>query len=183
MSFLKIRDPTKRNQMVEEYLDLKKNIRDNLLSERTGEQQLQTDLSKFYRPITETQKDTAREIREGPKPIKEGIVNLPQAMQPIENLLQAFVKKEKEEEEEKATGEIAKKYLKTPPQDRDTTFGIIKKGKDHYIGKTHVIIKDNDIIMADDGATLKGTPGIWELIMKKSQLIIQQRILIIMEGW
>ena len=78
MSFLKIRDPTKRNQMVEEYLDLKKNIRDNLLSERTGEQQLQTDLSKFYRPVTETQTDTAREIREGLKPIKEGIVNLPQ---------------------------------------------------------------------------------------------------------
>ena len=44
MSFLKISDPTKRNQMVEEYLDLKKNIRDNLLSEKTGEQQLQTDL-------------------------------------------------------------------------------------------------------------------------------------------
>ena len=39
MSFLKIRDPAKRNQMVEEYLDLKKNIRDNLLSEKTGEQQ------------------------------------------------------------------------------------------------------------------------------------------------
>ena len=57
MSFLKIRDPTKRNQMVEEYLELKKNIRGNLLSERTGEQQLQTDLSKLYRPITETQKD------------------------------------------------------------------------------------------------------------------------------
>ena len=77
MSFLKISDPTKRNQMVEEYLDLKKNIRDNLLSERTGEQQLQTDLSKFYRPITETQKATTKEIREGLKPIKEGILNLP----------------------------------------------------------------------------------------------------------
>ena len=102
---LKIRDPAKRNQMVEEYLDLKKNIRDNLLSERTGEQQLQTDLSKFYRPITETQKATAREITKGLKPIKEGIVNLPQAitfpsMQPIENLLQAIRKKEEEEEKE-----------------------------------------------------------------------------------
>ena len=48
MSFLKINDPTKRNQMVEEYLELKKNIRGNLLSERTGEQQLQTDLSKKF---------------------------------------------------------------------------------------------------------------------------------------
>ena len=65
MSFLKHSDPTKRHLIVKEYLELKKNIRDNLLSERTGEQQLQTELSKFYKPITETQKATAREIREG----------------------------------------------------------------------------------------------------------------------
>ena len=48
MSFLKISDPAKRDLMVKEYLDLKKNIRDNLLSEKTGKQQLQTDLSKFF---------------------------------------------------------------------------------------------------------------------------------------
>ena len=83
MSFLKIRDPTKRNRTVKEYLELKKNIRDNLLSERTGEQQLQTELTKFYRPITETQKATTREITEGLKPIREGIEKLPQAMQPL----------------------------------------------------------------------------------------------------
>ena len=184
MSFLKIRDPTKRNQMVEEYLDLKKNIRDNILSERTGEQQLQTELTKFYRPITETQKAT-REIREGLKPIKEGIVNLPQAMQPIKNLLENITlattqpvwgeevipmeekEEEKEEEEGGEEGEIAREYLDLSLKDRDTTFGIIKRGEDHYIGGTRVIIKDNDIIMADDGATLKGTPGIWELIVKK----------------
>ena len=71
MSFLNISDPVKRDLIVKEYLELKKNIRDNLLSERTGEQQLQTDLSQFYRPITETQKATAREITEGLKPIRD----------------------------------------------------------------------------------------------------------------
>ena len=49
--------------MVKEYLELKKNIRDNLLSERTGELELQTDLSKFYRPITETQKLQQERLR------------------------------------------------------------------------------------------------------------------------
>ena len=73
MSFLKISDPVKRDLIVKEYLELKKNIRDNLLSERAGEQQLQTDLSKFFKPITETQKGTTREITEGLRPIKEGI--------------------------------------------------------------------------------------------------------------
>ena len=44
MSFLKISDPVKRDLIVKEYLEIKRNIRDNMLSERTGEQQLQTDL-------------------------------------------------------------------------------------------------------------------------------------------
>ena len=77
MSFLKISDPTKRVAMVKEYFNLKKNIRDNLLSDRTGKQQLQTDLSKSFKPITETQKATARDITEELKPIKKGIENLP----------------------------------------------------------------------------------------------------------
>ena len=94
MSFLKISDPTKRDKTVKEYLKLKKNIRNNLLSERAGEQQLQTELTKFYRPITESQKATtkeitesqkatAREITEGLRPIREGIESLPEAIQPI----------------------------------------------------------------------------------------------------
>ena len=78
MSFLKISDPVKRDLIVKEYLEIQKNIRENLLSERTGEQELQTDLSKFYKPITETQKATAREITDGLRPIREGIENLPQ---------------------------------------------------------------------------------------------------------
>ena len=77
MSFLKISDPVKRGLIVKEYLETKKNIRDNLLSERTGEQQLQTDLSKIFKPITETQKATTRKITEELKPIREGIESIP----------------------------------------------------------------------------------------------------------
>ena len=44
MSFLNISDPVKRDLIVKEYLENKKNVRDNLLNERTREQQLQTDL-------------------------------------------------------------------------------------------------------------------------------------------
>ena len=110
MSFLKISDPAKRDAIVKEYLELKKNIRDNLLGERTGELELQTELSKFYKPITETQKATAREITEGLKPIKEGIEKLPQAMQPKDEAPEEEV----EEKEDESVGEIAKKYLNRP---------------------------------------------------------------------
>ena len=125
MSFLKISDPLKRDSIVKEYLELKKKIRSNFLSERNGEQQLQTDLSKFYKPITETQKATAREITEGLKPIREGIEKLPEAIQPISKATEE--KEEEEEEEDESVGEIAMSYLKIPEDKRDTTFGIYKK--------------------------------------------------------
>ena len=163
MSFLKISDPLKRDAIVKEYLELKKKIRDNLLSERVGEQQLQTDLSKFYKPITETQKATTREITEGLKPIKEGIEKIPEAIQTI---VEEEEEEEKYEEDRELVGDIAYYYLNIPNPDKD--FGISKKGKDHYIGKEHVIIKDNNIFLPKLGEKFIGTDGLWELLTSKN---------------
>ena len=164
MSFLKISDPLKRDSIVKEYLELKKNIRNNLLSERIGEQQLQTDLSKFYKPITETQKATAREITEELKPIREGIEKLPEAIQPIVKATEE--EEEEEEDDEKLIGEIAEDYLNM--ELRDKKFGIRKEKGHHYIGNKHIIIKNNDIIIPKTGEKLEGTRGLWELIMSKN---------------
>ena len=169
MSFLKISDPLKRDSIVKEYLELKKNIRNNLLSERIGESELQTSLSKFYKPITETQKATTREITEGLKPIREGIEKLPEAIQPIVKATEEEEEEEEEEEkeeEDESVGEIAKDYLSM--EFRDKKFGIRKEKGHHYIGKTHVIIKDNDIVIPETGERLEGTRGLWELIMSKN---------------
>ena len=170
---MKIRDPVKRNQTVKEYLELKKNIRDNLLSERTGEQQLQTELTKFYRPITETQKATAREITEGLKPIREGIEKLPQAMQPIGEATGEEEEEEKPEATPENLGDIAYNYLhRKDPYPRDKTFGIYLGKDGHYhmgkqINKENkkiLTIAYNNIIV--DGEKFRGTPGLWELIME-----------------
>ena len=181
MSFLKISDPTKRDQTVKEYLELKKNIRNNLLSERAGEQQLQTELTKFYRPITESQKTTtkeitesqkatAREITEGLRPIREGIENLPLAIQPIGEASGEAPGEEEdkpeEEEEDELIGEKARYYLNK--SNTDKTFGIRKKGGHHYIGNKHVIVtEDDDIIIKESGDRFVGTDGLWELITSK----------------
>ena len=114
MSFLKINDPLKRDAIVKEYLELKKKIRSNFLSERIGESELQTNLSKFYRPITETQKATTREITEGLKPISEelkpiseglktirkDIYNIPDIISDMEAIKKYGKEKEKDEEDE-----------------------------------------------------------------------------------
>ena len=179
MSFLKINDPLKRDAIVKEYLELKKKIRSNFLSERIGEQQLQTDLSKFYKPITETQKATTREITEGLKPVREGLETISREIKDIPDIvsgMEAIKKYEKEleeeeeeeehEEDEELVGDIAYYYLNIPNPDKD--FGISKKGKDHYIGKEYVIIKNNNIFLPKIGETFVGTRGLWELLTSKN---------------
>ena len=165
MSFIKIRDPSKRNQMVEEYLDLKKNVRDNLLSEKTGGQQLQTDLSKIFKPITETQKAAAKEITEELKPIKEGIESLPQAITfPAYPSIEAS--KEKETFVELYfVGDRAQSYLMeyTTKADVDRTYGIHKRKDRFYIGNKPIVIKENNIVVENE--EYEGTPGLWELIV------------------
>jgi len=55
MSFLKIKDPSKRDKLVAEYLKTKKKIQDDFRSERLGEQSLYEDFGKIFKPITEQQ--------------------------------------------------------------------------------------------------------------------------------
>ena len=162
MSFLKISDPLKRDAIVKEYLELKKKIRDNLLSERIGEQQLQTDLSKFYRPITETQKATTREITEGLKPIREGIEKLPEAIQPL-------IKTEEEEEEEEYFSEkVLKQISDRFKGDVDKIFGIKRIGNNYHLGNKILYVDDNNIITIENNEKkFIGTPGLWELIISE----------------
>ena len=173
MSFLKINDPLKRDAIVKEYLELKKKIRSNFLSERIGEQQLQTDLSKFYKPITETQKATTREITEGLETIRKEVHDIPGIVSDMEAVKKYGQEKQEEEEEEeeeeeddeKLVGEIAYYHLNIP--DRDKDFGIYKKGDHHYIGKEHVIVNNNDIYLKKIGQKFTGTEGLWELLTSK----------------
>ena len=171
MSFLKISDPLKRDAIVKEYLELKKNIRNNLLSERIGESELQTDLSKFYKPITETQKATvreiteglkpisetqkaiAREITEGLKPIREGIEKLPEAMKPISKTTEEEKEEEKEKEKSPETlGETAYDYLHGKKlYDHDEVFGIVLGQDGNYYmgverGRDGILRRNNKMI-------------------------------------
>ena len=153
---------------VKEYLELKKNIRDNQLSERAGEKQLQTDFLKFFKPITETQKATTREITEGLKPIKEGIENLPQAITlPAYPSIQA-IEKPLEGEDTQFIGEVAEKYLRkfATKGEADTTYGLYDRKGNFYIENKPVVIIDNNIV--DDNEEYEGTPGLWELILSKN---------------
>ena len=152
MSFLKINDPVKRDLIVKKFLELKKNICDDMISERTREKQLQTDFQSFLNLLHKTQKATAREITEGLKPIKEGIESLPQAIKfPAYPSIQAF-EKPLEGEDMQFIGEVAEKsekYLRkfAAKGKADKTYGLYDRHGNFYIGNKPVVIVDNNIVV------------------------------------
>ena len=167
MSFLKIEDHNKRDETVKEFLALKNKIKDNFRKERIGETETQRDLAKLFKPVTETQKATAKEITGELKPIKEGIENLPQTIKfPAFPSIQAS-KEKKAFAEPYFIGDIAESYLRkfTTKDEADTKFGLYDKQGTFYIGSKPIFIKENNIVLEDK--EYEGTPGLWELIVTK----------------
>ena len=81
MSFIKVKDPRKREELIRDFIETRKRIKDNFIAKKVGEAEYQTGLTKLFKPVTETQKATAKEtaekITQELLPIKEGIEKLP----------------------------------------------------------------------------------------------------------
>ena len=169
MSFIKVKDPRKREELIKDFIETRKRIKDNFIARKVGEAEYQTGLTKLFKPVTETQKATTKEITEAQKeatekitkellPIKEGLEKLPTVISlPQYQAIEEY----KKEKNLGPTVIKALNYLK--PEDK-TTFGMYFKDGDFRIGDKKVDIEGDDIKI--DGKPYKGTDGLWELIMK-----------------
>ena len=169
MSFIKVKDPRKREELVRDFIETRKRIKDNFVARKVGEAEYQTGLTKLFKPVTETQKTTTKEITDAQKaatekitkellPIREGLEKLPTVI-----TLPQYQAIEEYKKEKNLGPTVIKALDYIKPEDK-TTFGMYFKDGDFRIGDKKVDIKGNDIII--DGIPYKGTDGLWELIMK-----------------
>ena len=174
MSFIKIKDPRKREELIKDLIETRKRIKDNFIARKIGESEYQTGLTKLFKPVTEAQKATAKEITEAQKataekitseliPIKEGVKELP-----LKLFNQVFPSIEFNESDITNLGSIAvnnlKRYFK--PNEGDLSTGIRDKDGSFYIGSEPVRIRDNNIFIGNTEYT--GTSGLWKLITSKN---------------
>ena len=168
MSFIKVKDPRKREELIRDFIETRKRIKDNFVARKVGESEYQTGLTKLFKPVTETQKATAKEITEAQKataekitkellPIKEGIERLPEAIS-----FPAYPSLEMTEKQITKIGPIARKYIQSNLGRTTTRAGIYSEDDNLKIGYMPVKIENDDIIINDE--RFKGTPGLWELI-------------------
>ena len=174
MSFIKIKDPRKREELIKDLIETRKRIKDNFIARKVGEIEYQTGLTKLFKPVTETQKATAKEITEAQKataekftsellPIKEGIEELPTKL-----FRKIFPSIEIKANDIINFGPLAVEALLQAftKNNIDLTYGIYAEDGKFKIGDKFITIEDNDIKV--DGLIFEGTPGFWELVTSKS---------------
>ena len=174
MSFIKIKDPRKREELIKDLIETRKRIKDNFIARKVGESEYQTGLTKLFKPVTETQKATAKEITEAQKataekftsellPIKEGIEELPTKL-----FRKIFPSIEFKASDIINFGPLAVEALLQAftKYNIDLTFGIYAEDGKFKIGNKFITIEDNDIKV--DDTIFEGTPGFWELVTSKN---------------
>ena len=181
MSFIKVKDPRKREELIRDFIETRKRIKDNFVAKKVGEIEYQTGLTKLFKPVTEAQKATTKEITEAQKataekitsellPIREGLENIT-VIPPIEMGEKAITLTESLTEEEKINlGPIAETFLKKPwnKENLDLNFGLNTQNEErkYKIGDKYVDFDGDDIVV--EGERFKGTPGFWGLIISKN---------------
>ena len=190
MSFIKVTDPRKREASIKDFIETRKRIKDNFIARKVGESEYQSGLTKLFKPVTETQKATAKEITEAQKataekitsellPIKEGISDLstiitqppisPIEMEKKAVTFPAYPGVIMSKEEMTKLGPTAYTFLSTPysKENVDTNFGFYKNNEGRFkIGDKFVTFDGDDIIVGEH--KYEGTPGFWNLIVSKN---------------
>ena len=174
MSFIKVKDPRKREELVRDFIETRKRIKDNFMARKVGEAEYQTGLTKLFKPVTDTQKATTKEITDAQKataekftqellPIKEGIEELPTKL-----FKKIFPSIEFKASDIINFGSLAVDALLQAftKKDIDKFYGIYAEDGKFKIGDKFITIEDNNIKV--DDITFEGTKGFWELVTSKN---------------
>ena len=178
MSFLRIEDPDKRDQIVQEYLNIKKKIQQQDLTRRLDEMGTQRDLTTFFKPVLDQQTEQTKNIISKLVPIQQEIKDLPRipytmSTPPLPSIQDAddfhSISSVMDDEPGPVIGPVAGHYLKLFTHKKgaiDKASGLHTDSStgQFKIGNRVVDIHDDNIVVG--GKEYEGTQGLWELIVK-----------------
>ena len=154
MSFFRITDPKKRDEMVKDYMSTMKRLHKREMNERLGELSYQLEQERHFKPLIESHEKVVKQIA---KKADEAEAIIPK-------------KEEIGDEIGSLAADVKRRILAKDP-DVDTTFGIYySPSGDAYIGNKPVTIQGDDILIENE--VYHGTEGLWRLItgVKESQI-------------
>ena len=145
MSFIDIKDPQKRDRIVQDYINTKKEFQQKSENDKAEGLQQQIELEKTYTPLIKATEESAKKIT---TEIKNSRANVEQE--------KGYWKKD--------FAKSAINYYLNISKNKDKYYGIQKRGADYVMG-SKIITIDNQSNITVDNTKFEGTPGLWELIM------------------
>ena len=145
MAFIEISNPTKRNEIVEDYINTKHQLQEKYENDKAVGLQQRIAFEKQYQPLLKATKESSKDITTELKKNRT-----------IKELDKGYWKPD--------YAKPALDYYLSLRNNVDKYYGIQKKGDGYVMGDSNVVIDtDSNIIVRDQ--RFKGTPGLWQLIM------------------
>ena len=152
MPFYEIQDLNKRDEIVKEINERRKNIYQDSKNENIYDANLQTDLTKLYKPLIESNEKILNKIADFSMDTK------------VSN--KSNDKKLTEDNLGDISSSFLKRYNTRFVNDVRRNFEISKIGNKMFFGKMEVNVDGNDIVVG--GEKYKGTNGLWELMTESN---------------
>ena len=151
MAFIDIQDPIKREETVQDYIKNLKEIRQRKEDEKVRGISQRQNIEKVFQPVVQATEKSASKITSEIKNLKkEEPEKEPKKERPIERSSQAL---------DYYLNLFDKKQL-------DQYFGIYKKDDKYMMGDKEIKVDEFNNISIEN-TTIKGTKGLWRLIMMK----------------
>ena len=154
MAFIDIQDPIKREETVQDYIKNLKEIRQRKEDEKVRGISQRQNIEKVFQPVVQATEKSASKITSEIKNLKK---EEPEKERPIERSSQAL---------DYYLNLFDKKQL-------DQYFGIYKKDDKYMMGDEEIKVDEFNNISIEN-TTIKGTKGLWRLIMMKKPETYEQ---------
>lgn len=165
MSFIKISDPKRRDEIIQEYLRTKRSIQQQSFDKILEDKNIYTKQEKLFKPIIDAQKDQSENLQKELQKVSsslEPLKMLPPTPAPLPIDAPKF--------DGTKLGDVATKAISDSVSSGgyDNITGLTTSDGKFYLGDSEVDIDGNDLII--DGDRYPGSPGLWSLITSKRPL-------------
>ena len=171
MSFIKVTDPRKREELIKDFIETRKRIKDNFIARKVGEIEYQTGLTKLFKPVTETQKATTKEITDAQKAATKGITEAQK------ETTKELIKRLRPIEDNNAPPPYEPPFadeFKVPGEYEEPGKEITKRTEEGYrLGRyTLNLDEENKNILNKDGGIFTDSNKIYDILTNKNTNVI-----------
>lgn len=160
MSFIDIKDPKKRDQIVADYIATIRRVQQRNEDEKAVGLAKQAELNQTFNPIVQATKESTKTITEHLNPIHDELKNVSENIKPVIRRKRTWT--------DGSDVNALDFYLNSNKNQLDKYFGIWKDDDGRlFLGDKEVFVDDNSNIVVDN-QTYHATSGLWSLIMLAS---------------